>query len=45
VGNGKANEISDAIRKAKERAQKNMFKVPIIKRDYPHEIIARFGAR
>ncbi|HNU97466.1 MAG TPA: 30S ribosomal protein S5 [Candidatus Syntrophosphaera thermopropionivorans] len=44
VGNGKANEISDAIRKAKERAQKNMFEVPIIKGTIPHEIIARFGA-
>jgi len=44
VGNGKANEIVDAIRKAKERAVKNMFKVPIVRGTVPHEIIARYGA-
>jgi len=45
VGNGKANEIVDAIRKAKEKAIKNMFNVPIVKGTVPHEIVARFGAR
>ncbi|HQH50625.1 MAG TPA: 30S ribosomal protein S5 [Candidatus Cloacimonadota bacterium] len=44
VGNGKANEIVDAIRKAKDKALKNMFKVPIIKGTIPHEIVARYGA-
>ena len=44
VGNGKANEIVDAIRKAKEKAVKNMFKVPIVKGTVPHEIVARYGA-
>jgi small subunit ribosomal protein S5 len=44
VGTGKANEIVDAIRKAKEKAAKNMFRVPIIKGTIPHEINARFGA-
>jgi len=44
VGNGKANEIVDAIRKAKERAVKNMFTVPIVRGTVPHEILARFGA-
>ena len=44
VGSGKANEIADAIRKAKEKAQKSMFTVPIIKGTIPHEIIARYGA-
>ncbi|MCB5268998.1 MAG: 30S ribosomal protein S5, partial [Candidatus Cloacimonadaceae bacterium] len=43
VGNGKANEIVDAIRKAKEKAIKNMFNVPIVKGTVPHEIVARFG--
>jgi small subunit ribosomal protein S5 len=44
VGTGKANEIVDAIRKAKERAAQSMFLVPIIKGTIPHEIIGRFGA-
>jgi len=44
VGNGKANEIVDAIRKAKDKALKNMFKVPIIKGTIPHEVMARYGA-
>ncbi|MCB5229332.1 MAG: 30S ribosomal protein S5 [Candidatus Cloacimonetes bacterium] len=44
VGYGKANEIVDAIRKAKERASKSMFRVPIIKGTIPHEVMARYGA-
>jgi small subunit ribosomal protein S5 len=44
VGTGKANEIVDAIRKAKEKAVKSMFHVPLVKGTVPHEIIARFGA-
>jgi len=44
VGNGKANEIVDAIRKAKEKAIKNMFRVPIVKGTVPHEMVARYGA-
>jgi len=44
VGNGKANEVVDAIRKAKEKAVKNMFKVPIVKGTVPHEVVARYGA-
>lgn len=44
VGNGKANEIADAIRKAKERATRSMFRVPIVNGTIPHEMMARYGA-
>jgi len=44
VGTGKANEIVDAIKKAKERAGKSMFSVPLVNGTIPHEIMGRFGA-
>jgi len=44
VGKGKAIEIVDAIRKAKERASKTMFRIPIINGTIPHEMLGRFGA-
>ncbi len=44
VGTGKANEIVDAIRKAKEKAIRNVFTVPVVKGTIPHEILGRFGA-
>ena len=44
VGHGKANEVPEAIRKGKERAEKAMFTVPILNGTLPHTIIGRFGA-
>jgi small subunit ribosomal protein S5 len=36
AGNGKANEVADAIAKATENAKKNMFKVPMKAGTVPH---------
>lgn len=44
IGLGKANEISDAIRKAGEVARKAMIKVPMIGGTIPYKTIGRFGA-
>ncbi len=42
---GKANEVPDAIKKAKEAAKKEMFKVALAKGDtIPHTIEGQFGA-
>jgi small subunit ribosomal protein S5 len=43
VGSGKANEITDAIRKAREKAIKNAFRIPIVKGTIPHEVNAKYG--
>jgi small subunit ribosomal protein S5 len=44
VGLGKANEISEAIRKANEAAKKAMTKVPLNRGTIPYEVVGRFGA-
>jgi small subunit ribosomal protein S5 len=44
VGLGKANEVTDAIKKSVEDARKNLIKVPIRKGTVPHEIIGKYGA-
>ena len=42
-GYGKANEISDAIRKGGEAAKRSMVKVPMNGQTLPHEIEVKFG--
>ena len=44
VGNGKASEVPDAIRKAIEEAKKNLIEVPIVGTTVPHEYVGKFGA-
>ena len=43
-GQGKANEVPDAIRKATEKAKKEMIRVPIIRGTIPHDVNVKFGA-
>jgi len=46
VGFGKANEVSEAIRKASEAAKKSMEKVSLHENTIPHEVVGEFdGAR
>jgi small subunit ribosomal protein S5 len=42
-GYGKANEVSDAIRKGSEIAQRTMIKIPTRGATIPHEVEARFS--
>src|SRR5947208_79889 len=42
-GFGKANEVSEAIRKASESAKKGMIKVAVRENTIPHEVIGQFG--
>ena len=44
IGNGKASEVPDAIRKAIEEAKKNLVTVPIVNTTIPHEYIGKFGS-
>jgi small subunit ribosomal protein S5 len=40
----KANEVAEAIRKAFERAKRNMIKVPVQNGTLPHDIVGEWGA-
>lgn len=44
VGVGKAREVPEAIRKAVERAKKNMKLIPLAGTTIPHEITTRYSA-
>jgi small subunit ribosomal protein S5 len=41
-GFGKANYVSDAIRKSLDRAKKSMVKIPIKKTTIPHHVIGKY---
>jgi small subunit ribosomal protein S5 len=44
IGMGKANDVTEAIRKAGESAKKNMTAVSVVEGTIPHGVIGRFGA-
>ena len=44
VGNGKASEVPDAIKKAIQEAKKNLVSVPIVETTVPHEYVGTFGS-
>ena len=43
-GTGKAKEVPDAIRKATENAQHNLFRVNLVGTTIPHEVVGTYGA-
>jgi small subunit ribosomal protein S5 len=44
IGTGKANEVSEAVRKALESARREMVSVPVVNGTIPHDIIGKAGA-
>ncbi len=44
VALGKANEVPDAIRKAIEKARKNLITVPILHETIPFQVVGRYGS-
>ena len=44
VSLAKANEVAEAIRKAFERAKRNMVKIPLENGTIPHDIVGEWGA-
>jgi len=44
AGLGKAHEVPEAIRKAVEKAKKNMVTIPILNNTIPYTVIGEFGS-
>jgi small subunit ribosomal protein S5 len=44
IGTGKANEVSEAVRKAIDSARRAMVKVPVRNGTVPHDIVGEHGA-
>ena len=44
IGNGKAAEVPDAIKKSIQEAKKNLVEVPIVGTTVPHEFVGKFGS-
>lgn len=44
IGTGKANDVSEAIRKGTENARKHVYEIPLFKNTIPHESFTKFGA-
>lgn len=44
IGVGKANEVPEALRKASERAERSMVKVPVKNGTIPHPLFVKYGA-
>lgn len=43
LGIGKARGVPEAIRKANEKARKNMHPIPLVGKTIPHEVTAKYG--
>jgi small subunit ribosomal protein S5 len=44
IGLGKANEITDAIRKASDAARRSMVRIPLVGGTIPYQVFGKFGA-